>query len=80
MNRREIIAERLKAARTQAGLSQDGLAYLSGVTLKTINNTERKRTSLTIKPAMRLAKVLKCKVAWLLDLEEEDEMSEMQEG
>jgi transcriptional regulator with XRE-family HTH domain len=62
----QSLAESLRIRRTAAGLTQDELAIRAGLERKTVNRIENERLSPTIDTLVRLALVLKCSVADLI--------------
>ena len=56
----------LKKLREKAGFSKIGLAEMSGVCVKTIQNIELRGMSPTLKTLMALAKALDVPVEWLI--------------
>lgn len=58
--------QRMRAARASAGLTQDELAELAGVTLQTVSRIECGRRDPTIKTLRELARALRVSVAWLI--------------
>lgn len=67
MNTR-VFAERLKKARTDAGLNQSDLAQQLGVGQNAISNYERGSTP-KLETAVRIAEILHVSLDWLLGLE-----------
>ena len=62
----EALAEGLRARRLSAGLTQDELATRAGLERKTVNRIENEQLSPTIDSLVRLAIVLNCSVADLV--------------
>ena len=62
----QSLAESLRLRRTAAGLTQEELAIRAGLERKTVNRIENERLSPTIDSLVRLALVLRCSVADLI--------------
>lgn len=60
------LADSLRLHRTAAGLTQEELAIRAGLERKTVNRIENERLSPTIDTLVRLALVLRCSVADLI--------------
>ena len=69
---REKIAERLKEARTLAGLSQENAAKFLDIKRPTISEIEAGRRKVTAEEIIRFSKLYKVRTSWLL-LKEEPE-------
>lgn len=67
MGESDLVGDRLRAAREDAGLSQDRLAEQAGVSLRQIQNIELGRTNSSVDTLRRLAAVLRIPVALLID-------------
>lgn len=80
MNRPEIIAQRLRTARQFEKLTQVQLASQIPCDPQIISNIERQKNRMSIDTAIAISKILNVRVTWLLDLEEEDEMSKVWNG
>lgn len=65
MDRKQIIAERIKLAREQAGLSQGKLAKILKYHRPTISEIEAGRRNVTADELSELADILKVSVTWL---------------
>ena len=63
---------RLREIREKRGMTQEKLANLVNVTRQTIINIEKGKYKPTVLLALKMAKVLNCKVEDLFILEEED--------
>ena len=68
---RSKTAERVRRARLAAGLTQERLAELSGLSQQQIQRCEAGRTNLSVKSAQRLGKALDVSAAHLLCTEPE---------
>ena len=60
------VGERIKAARTQRGLSQEELGELLSVYRVVISDWERSKTMPTIKSVRRIARALDCRMVELV--------------
>lgn len=80
MNRPEIIAQRLRTARQFEKLTQVQLSSQIPCDPQIISNIERQKYRMSIDNAIAISKILGVRVTWLLDLEEEDEMSKVWNG
>lgn len=72
---REKIAERLKEARTLAGLSQENAAKILGVQRPAISEIESGRRKVSAEEIIQFSKLYKVSTSWLL-LKDETEMDE----
>ncbi len=70
--RREDVHSWVREARLQAGLSQQGLADLAGVSRRTVQFVEYGTYAPTVGVALRLARVLDARVENLFTLAEPD--------
>lgn len=73
MNENIILKNRLKVARAENNLSQEGLASLVGVTRQTISSIETGQYCPTAKLALLISKALNKKFEELFYFEEADE-------
>ena len=76
MTDREKIAERLKQARTMAGLSQDNAAKILELPRPAISEIESGRRKVSAEEIIQFAKLYKVSTSWLL-LKEEETDSEL---
>lgn len=74
---REKIAERLKEARTMAGLSQDSAAKILGIQRPSISEIEAGKRKVSAEEVIQFAKLYKVSTSWLLL--KDDVESEMDE-
>lgn len=74
---REKIAERLKEARTMAGLSQESAAKIMGVQRPAISEIEAGKRKVSAEEVIKFSKLYKVSTSWLLLKEDnEQEMDE----
>jgi transcriptional regulator with XRE-family HTH domain len=74
---REKIAERLKEARTLAGLSQENAAKILGIQRPAISEIESGRRKVSAEEIIQFSKLYKVSTSWLLLKDEtETEMNE----
>lgn len=73
MTDREKIAERLKQARTMAGLSQDNAAKMLELPRPAISEIESGRRKVSAEEIIQFAKLYKVSTSWLLLKEEESD-------
>lgn len=74
---REKIAERLKEARTLAGLSQESAAKILGIQRPAISEIESGRRKVSAEEIIQFSKLYKVSTSWLLLKDEtETEMNE----
>jgi transcriptional regulator with XRE-family HTH domain len=66
ISEREQIAERLKEARTQAGLSQDNAAKILGLQRPAISEIESGKRKVSAEEIIHFGKIYKVSVSWLL--------------
>ncbi len=66
LTRREIIGARLRAARTDAGLSQEQLAELAGIDRKTVVRLESGTSDARLTVWLRLARAVRVPLADLV--------------
>ena len=76
MTDREKIAERLKQARTMAGLSQDSAAKILELQRPAISEIESGKRKVSAEEIIQFAKLYKVSTSWLL-LKEEESDSEL---
>ena len=69
---KEKIAQRLKEARTKAGLSQDQAATIIGLPRPAISEIEAGRRKVTVEEVIQFGEAYKVATSWLL-LEDDDE-------
>lgn len=74
---REKIAERLKEARTMAGLSQESAAKILGIQRPAISEIEAGKRKVSAEEVIRFSKLYKVSTSWLLL--KDDTESEMDE-
>lgn len=70
-NVRESIAERLRAAREQAGLTQGQVAKLLGVNRPTISEIEAGRRKVSVEEVTEFARIYDVSISWLAKAESE---------
>ena len=74
---REKIAERLKEARTQAGLSQESAAKILNIQRPAISEIESGKRKVSAEEIIQFSKIYKVSTSWLLLKEDgETEMNE----
>ncbi len=66
MTERERIAERLKGARTMAGLSQESAAKILGVQRPAISEIEAGKRKVSAEEIIQFSKLYKVSTSWLL--------------
>ncbi len=77
ISEREKIAERLKEARTLAGLSQESAAKILGIQRPAISEIESGRRKVSAEEIIQFSKLYKVSTSWLLLKDEtETEMNE----
>ncbi|MGF6849431.1 transcriptional regulator with XRE-family HTH domain [Chitinophaga sp. W3I9] len=77
MKEREQIADRLKEARTTAGLSQEAAAKILGIQRPAISEIEAGRRKVSAEEIIQFSKLYKVSTNWLLMKEEnEDNLKE----
>ena len=76
-NQRDKIAERLKLAREQAGLSQNQVAKLLTWSRPTVSNLESAQRKLSSEEAISLAELYKVRLNWLLATTDDEEPAEL---
>lgn len=78
LSEREKIAERLKEARSLAGLSQENTARILSIPRPAISEIEAGRRKVSAEEIIQFSKLYKVSTSWLL-LKEEQEENEMDE-
>lgn len=78
LSEREKIAERLKEARSLAGLSQENAARILSIPRPAISEIEAGRRKVSAEEIIQFSKLYKVSTSWLL-LKEEQEENEMDE-
>lgn len=73
ISEREKIAERLKEARAQAGLSQENAAKILGIQRPAISEIESGRRKVSAEEIIQFSKLYKVNTSWLL-LKDETEI------
>ncbi|UPQ75268.1 helix-turn-helix domain-containing protein [Chryseobacterium nepalense] len=78
LSEREKIAERLKEARSLAGLSQENASRMLNIPRPAISEIEAGRRKVSAEEIIQFAKLYKVSTSWLLlkDGQEENEMDE----
>lgn len=76
LSEREKIAERLKEARTLAGLSQENASQILGIPRPAISEIEASRRKVSAEEVIQFSKLYKVSTSWLLLNDDENEFDE----